>query len=203
MNSNRLATTMTPLPYPAGFGRALLRLPVLLYRLGLGGLLGGLPLMILGTRGRKSGLPRYTPVEYRQHGSKYYIVSAWGRRPQWFQNLLASPEVSVQCGTRRFAARASVVEDSGEAARALYLFRKRAPLVYDALLALLSGTPSVNQHTLPDISDAFTIVRLDRQPADTLPVAPLEADLAWVARTGLLAIVVAFSVALFVRLRRP
>ena len=103
------------IPYPEGAGRWLLRLPIFGYRLGLGDLLNAGQLMILATRGRKSGLPRYTPIEYRQHGSKYYVVSAWGERPQWFQNLQDCPEVLVQAGRRTFAARAEVVTNSGEA----------------------------------------------------------------------------------------
>lgn len=190
------------LPYPVGIARALLRLPVLLYRLGLGYFLSGIPIMILTTRGRVSGQARHTPVEFRQHGTKFYVVSAWGSRPQWFQNLRAAPDVTVQFGPRRFAARATLVEDSGEAARALYLFRKRAPLVYDTLLALLSGASSVNQRTLPDVSDAFTIVRLDRQANDPLPLAPVEPDLAWVAPAGLVVTLAVTAAVLFARTRR-
>ena len=68
------------LPYPQGLGRWLLRLPLLLYRLGLGWLANSFRLMVLTTWGRKSGLPRHTAIEYRAHGSKIYVISAWGSR---------------------------------------------------------------------------------------------------------------------------
>ncbi|HVU11476.1 MAG TPA: nitroreductase family deazaflavin-dependent oxidoreductase [Phototrophicaceae bacterium] len=166
------------IPYPQGMGRWLLRLPLELYRLGLGDVLNLGQLMILGTRGRKSGQPRYTPIEYRQHGSKLYIVSAWGERPQWFRNLQANPEVLVQQGKHQFAARAEVVTNSGETLAVLHLFRRRAPYLYDPLIARMSDRDKIDERMLPDISGQITVVRFD--PLDTpsdLPALP--ADRAW------------------------
>jgi deazaflavin-dependent oxidoreductase (nitroreductase family) len=188
------------IPYPAGMVPELVRLPLLLFRLGLGPLVGLLPLLILTTRGRKSGLPRHSVLEYRQHGSKHYVVSAWGKRTQWFQNLLAHPLVTVQKGQEQFGARASVVDDSGEALRVLYLFRKKAPIIYDALLARLSASESVNARTLPDISSQFVIVRLE--PVRGEPTPPTQpADLAWMLRLAVLGILVMMVIRL-VRQRR-
>jgi deazaflavin-dependent oxidoreductase (nitroreductase family) len=135
-------------------------------------------LMVLTTWGRKSGLPRHTAIEYRTHGSKIYVVSAWGRRPNWYSNLIEQPVVRIRMGRRTFSARASVVEDSGEALRVLYLFRKRAPVIYDAILAHLSEQESVDVRTLPDVSDRFTIVRLD--PSEDVVGPPtVDVDLRW------------------------
>lgn len=163
------------LPYPGEFFRRLLRLPIWLYRLGLGPLLEGVHLMVLTTVGRTSGLPRHTAIEYRLHGSKTYVISAWGERPHWYQNLLARPVVGVAQGGRRFAARATVIYDPGEATRVLYLFRKRAPAIYDALLARLSSEETVSARTVPTITDHFVIVRLDPAP-DTDGPEPVQAD---------------------------
>jgi deazaflavin-dependent oxidoreductase (nitroreductase family) len=169
---------MDRLPYPIGLSRAMLRLPIWLYRLGLGWLLERMGLMVLTTWGRKSGLPRHTAIEYRIHGSKIYVVSAWGYRPNWYRNLIEQPVVRLRLGRRSFSARASVVEDSGEALRVLYLFRKRAPVIYDAILAHLSEQESVDVRTLPDVSDRFTIVRLDPS-ADVVGPPTVDADLRW------------------------
>ncbi len=188
------------IPYPTGVVRTLVRLPLLLHRLGLGALVRLLPFAIITTRGRKTGLPRHSVLEYRHHGTKHYVVSAWGRRTQWFQNLIAHPLVTVQKGRERFGARASVVEDSGEALRVLYLFRKKAPIIYDALLARLSDKTAVNARTLPDISSQFVIVRLE-PVADQPTPAALPSDLAWVLRVALVG-VLAMTVIRLVRLRR-
>lgn len=167
------------IPYPSGLGRWLLRLPLLVYRLGLGDLMNIVHIMILGTRGQKTGLPRYTSIEYRRHGSKIYIVSAWGERPHWFGNLQKTSDVMVQQGRRHFAARASAVTNPGEALRVLHLFRRRAPFVYDPIIARLSAREKVNERSLPEVSQEITIVRLD--PVEEAPIIPpLAANYAWV-----------------------
>ena len=167
------------LPYPTGVTRHVVRLPIWMYRLGLGSMMSAMRLMVLSTWGRKSGLPRHAAIEYRTHGSKIYVVSAWGRRPNWCVNLTEQPVVRVRLGRRAFSAKASVVEDTSEALRVLYLFRKRAPFIYDPIIAYLSNRQSVNSRTLPDVSHMFTIVRLDPS-ADVVGPPTVEPDLRWV-----------------------
>ncbi len=190
------------IPYPTGALRAALRLPILLYRLGMGWLLAPIPLMILTTRGRRSGAARHTPIEFRGHGSKFYIVSLWGSRPHWFQNLLAEPKVTIQQGSRQFAARAQVVDSHGEALRVLHLFRRRVPAIYDAVMARMSGESTISVQKLPELSRAFTIVRLDRLPNEPLPLPPVAPDLAWIAPMGILAGAVTLALLVFSRSRR-
>lgn len=173
------------LPYPTGPLRELLKLPQLVFRLGLGNILHFTHIMILTTRGRKTGLPRHAAIEYRRHGSKYYVVSAWGTRPHWFQNLLADPLVTVQQGARTFAAQATVVRDQGEALRVLHLFRRTSPQYYEQLAVRVSGDSRAHDVTrLPEITDQFTIVRLDKV-GGALALPPLRADLKWVLPVAL------------------
>lgn len=166
----------TALPYPQGITRLIMRLPVVLYRLGLGRLLGSARLMVLTTRGRKTGLPRHTAIEYRSHGSKLYIISGWGGRPDWFQNIRQHPVVTVQIGDQARSMIAHPLTDTDEVLRALYLFRKPTPLIFDAVLTQVCGA-EVSEYTLPDISDRVTAVRL--APTDAVGPAPVRADLWW------------------------
>src|SRR5689334_14087097 len=92
------------IPYPTGVLRLALRMPLTLFRLGLGDLLNALRLLILTTRGRKSAQPRHVAVEYRRHGSKIYMISGWGERPDWYQNMLADPLVTIQLGRHTLSA---------------------------------------------------------------------------------------------------
>jgi deazaflavin-dependent oxidoreductase (nitroreductase family) len=177
-SENTLHPLSNRLPYPQGLGRWLLRLPLYFYRVGLGWLANRFNLMVLTTWGRMSGLPRHTAIEYRTHGSKIYVISAWGARPTWYRNLVAQPVIRVRQGRRAFNAQAYVVDDSSEALRVLHLFRKRAPAIYDAILAHLSSRESITPRTLADVSDMFTIVRI--QPSDDVVGPPtLESDLKW------------------------
>jgi len=65
----------------------------------LGGTLRGAPVMLLTTTGRKSGLPRTTPVMYVRDGDALATVASNGgkdREPQWWSNLKANPTATVQ-----------------------------------------------------------------------------------------------------------
>lgn len=171
------AGVMDRIPYPNSFARFLLRSPISFYRMGLGGVMNFAQIMILTTRGRVSGMARHTPIEYRVHGSKVYVVSAWGKRPQWYQNLRVDPLVTIQQGKRTFAAQAQTVKDTSEAMRVLYLFRKRSPPIYDALLSHLADA-DVTTRTLPDVSSQFTIVRFDPLPGPST-LEPLPQNWRW------------------------
>jgi len=171
------------IPYPKGIARWLLRSPLLLHRLGLGGLLNQAHLVVLTTRGNKSGLPRHTVVEYRMHGTKVYLISGWGNRPHWIKNLAADPVATVQAGNRVYGATAYIVQDSAEILRALFLFRKRAPAVFDALIARMTDSDAVSPLTLPNLTNQLTVVRLDiTRDAHTLP--GMRRDLTWVWAVG-------------------
>jgi deazaflavin-dependent oxidoreductase (nitroreductase family) len=88
---------------PDGLLRGLLRLPIILYRLHLGWLMGE-RLVLLNHIGRKSGQVHQTVVEIIGHDSasdNYYIVSGWGYKSNWYQNLLAHPTINIQVGRRR------------------------------------------------------------------------------------------------------
>jgi deazaflavin-dependent oxidoreductase (nitroreductase family) len=65
--------------------------------------------LILGTRGRKSGEWRKTPLIYQEHDGDYLIVASKGGAPAppaWYLNLSEDPEVEVQVRGDRFKARA-------------------------------------------------------------------------------------------------
>ncbi len=160
------------IPYPNGLFRPVLRVPMIAYRLGLGDLLNAMHLMVLTTRGRKTGMVRHVPVEYRRHGSTIYLISAFGQRPDWYQNLLADPLATVQMGSKAYSALADPVTDPAESLRALHLFRRISPRRYDAVLGRLIEE-DVNARTLPDLSSQFTILRLTLIPDEpALPALP-------------------------------
>lgn len=154
---------------PQGIARTLNRLPIGLYRLGWGGVLGWLPMLVMTTKGRRSGAPHHVMVEFRRHGSKYYVFSAWGERTDWHQNLLAHPRVTIQHGAHVFSADAKPVRDNAEALRALYLFSRNS-ILYERLFAGISSAQAADLNTLADVAQEFTLVRLE--PNDDAPKLP-------------------------------
>jgi deazaflavin-dependent oxidoreductase (nitroreductase family) len=66
-------------------------------------------LLLLTTKGAKSGKETTTPVVYSKDGNRLVIVASKGgapTHPAWYHNLLAHPEVTVEVGTEKFKVRA-------------------------------------------------------------------------------------------------
>src|SRR5512132_4742285 len=69
----------------------------------------GVYTLLLTTRGRKTGKLRRTALIYGRDGDRYLVVASNGgsrTHPSWYLNLTADPEVEVQVGADKFAARA-------------------------------------------------------------------------------------------------
>ena len=67
----------------------------------------GLPIIILATRGNKSGNIRKTPLMKVEHDGEYALVASVGgmpKNPVWYYNLKADPNVVIQDGADRFEA---------------------------------------------------------------------------------------------------
>ena len=112
-------------PRPTGLARAFMRAPLVLYRLGLGGLIGRSTL-VLTTTGRRSGVRRVVPLDYQQEGDAFYLIAEGGGRSPWYRNLVANPEVEVRVGSRRMKAVAAPLTDAQEKAHVLRLFLQRS-----------------------------------------------------------------------------
>jgi deazaflavin-dependent oxidoreductase (nitroreductase family) len=92
--------------HPRGLKRIFFRFPILLYRAGLGWLLGDRALMMTHT-GRISGLARRAVLEVMRHDKDtdtYIVASGWGEKSDWFQNISKTPQVEIHVGRRRFNA---------------------------------------------------------------------------------------------------
>ena len=88
-----------------------------LYKLGAARSMLGVPLLILTTRGRRSGRDVETPLMYFEDGSDLYLVASKGgspTHPAWYLNLLANPEVGVRLGNRSERWLAEPVSDRAE-----------------------------------------------------------------------------------------
>ena len=111
-----------------GIGAALARVPALLYKLGLGPLLGR-RVLLLSTTGRRSGRPRATPLSYQRLEDTLYLLSEAGTHANWYRNIAKDPIVRVQVGGRRFQAVAERVSDPQLVAQVLRLFNRASPRV--------------------------------------------------------------------------
>jgi deazaflavin-dependent oxidoreductase (nitroreductase family) len=76
----------------------------------------GMPIIVVTTRGAKSGKVRKNPLMRVEHGGQYALVASKGgapQNPEWYHNLVSHPdEVMVQDGAEPFVV--SVREPSGD-----------------------------------------------------------------------------------------
>ncbi|MFD6275613.1 nitroreductase family deazaflavin-dependent oxidoreductase [Streptomyces sp. NPDC060209] len=66
--------------------------------------LRGMPVILLTTRGAKSGKLRKTPLMRVEHDGEYAVVASLGgapKHPVWYYNVQADPEVELRDGTVR------------------------------------------------------------------------------------------------------
>jgi deazaflavin-dependent oxidoreductase (nitroreductase family) len=78
-----------------------------------GGDLEGVPVVILTTVGRRTGKLRKAPLMRVSDGERYAVIGSKGgmpTHPEWYLNLLAEPEVTLQDGDRARRYRGHVAE---------------------------------------------------------------------------------------------
>jgi deazaflavin-dependent oxidoreductase (nitroreductase family) len=79
----------------------------------VGGAFEGAPVLLLHTTGRKTGKERVNPVVYRQLDDGWAISASKGgapTNPDWFGNLMANPETSIEIGTDTVDVEARIAE---------------------------------------------------------------------------------------------
>lgn len=78
-----------------------------------GGPFEGRPLLLLTTTGAKSGQHRTTPMMYVPDGDRLLVIASNAgaqAHPDWYYNLVAHPEVTVEVGTETYDATAAVTQ---------------------------------------------------------------------------------------------
>jgi deazaflavin-dependent oxidoreductase (nitroreductase family) len=104
MNTSLQRNTNHENARPPAFMIPILKLPLLLYRTGLGWLLGH-RFMLLTHIGRRSGKVRQTVLAVLHFDPKTretMAISAWSAS-DWYKNILASPALQVETGFTRYA----------------------------------------------------------------------------------------------------
>lgn len=79
----------------------------------VGGDFAGKPVLLLHTMGAKSGKERVNPLVYSRDGDNFVIIASYAgapRHPDWYHNILAQRDVTLEVGTETFRARATVSE---------------------------------------------------------------------------------------------
>ena len=114
-------------------------------------------LMLLRTRGRKTGLPREAPLGYVILDGAVYCVAGYGRTTPWYRNLCADPAVGVTLPDRFFHGTAEPVDAPTEWLRAY-----RALIGSFGLLgrAIRGDIRALDDATLLEVDGSLPIVRI-------------------------------------------
>ena len=71
------------------------------------------PLLLLTTTGARSGQPRTSPMMYVRNGERLLVIASNAgapKHPDWYRNLVAHPDVTVEIGNETYKATAIVTE---------------------------------------------------------------------------------------------
>ncbi|HEX8996937.1 MAG TPA: nitroreductase family deazaflavin-dependent oxidoreductase [Ktedonobacterales bacterium] len=153
MTSNR------PPEKPRGLLRFGFNLPIALYRVRLGWLLGH-HFLLLTHRGRKTGQLRRTVLEvvsYDARTRESAVMSAWGDRADWYRNIQASPAVEVQTGWSQYAPEVRLLGPE-ERYVALRTYERRYGRAFRAVMRYLGYQYDGTEASLRALADVALVV---------------------------------------------
>jgi deazaflavin-dependent oxidoreductase (nitroreductase family) len=78
----------------------------------VGGPFEGATLLLLTHRGAKTGTARTNPLAYIEEGGRYFVFGSKGgasTNPDWYHNLRANPNATIEIGTEKFDVMAEVL----------------------------------------------------------------------------------------------
>jgi deazaflavin-dependent oxidoreductase (nitroreductase family) len=102
--------------------------------------------VLLETMGRKSGLPRQTPVGGRRVDDVFWLVSEFGDKSQYVRNIQADPQVRVRLKGTWYTGTAHLLPEDDPRAR-------------------LSTLPRYNSSAVQALGTNLLTVRIDLTPA--------------------------------------
>lgn len=138
---------------------------LLLWRLGLGPWINAWPavggrIMVLTHTGRRTGKRRQTPVNYAPIGEAVYCTAGFGRRCDWYQNLMVEPHVEVRLPHECWPGLAEDVSDSADWASCL-----RQVLIASGFAAYLAGIHPrrISDEELQRLAGEYRLIRIRPQ----------------------------------------
>jgi deazaflavin-dependent oxidoreductase (nitroreductase family) len=79
----------------------------------VGGGFEGAPMVLLHHTGAKTGTERVAPLVYQADGDRFVVFASKAgapSHPQWFHNLVANPDTTIEIGAETIHVRARVAE---------------------------------------------------------------------------------------------
>lgn len=146
---------------PTGWRRVMARLPIHVFRAGLGRVFGK-RLLLLHHTGRVSGRRRQVVLEVvahdRQRGS-WTVASGFGPKADWYQNLRQHPRTVIQFGHRRYAVTAHFLS-TDQTAEAMARYEDRHPWLARVLGTVTPLPTDGDEESFQEAARSIPFVRL-------------------------------------------
>jgi deazaflavin-dependent oxidoreductase (nitroreductase family) len=173
------------------FFKYLNRFMVLQWHLGLGQMLNFWPktlgcYMVIVHKGRKSGKHRYTPVNFAVVDGEIYCTAGFGSGSDWYQNIMATPEVDVWLPDGWYGAVAEDISNSPDRFRLL-----SQVITASGFVAPLLGVDMahLNEQEMQRIAADYRLVHIHRTAPKTGSGGPGKWSWVWPLSTILLALI--------------
>lgn len=153
--------------------RIFFKIPLVAWRMGYARMLPHF--VLLTTRGRKSGQPRRTMLDYHYQDGVFYLMAGWGDQSDWVRNIQHDPHVTIQTvGEGVFGGYAERVTENADIERVFFGMQNTPALrPYLARLGI--------ENRLEDVivkKNRLHIIRITTEGKP--PMLPQETDLLWV-----------------------
>lgn len=148
---------------PTGLRRLLWRLPIHLYRMRLGFLFGH-RLTLLTHIGRVSGQPRQAVIEVVERDpvrGVYVAASGFGTRSNWYRNILAHPEATIEVAGRTLPVVASTLPPE-EGAELMARYAMRHPKAAKRLCRIMGFAVDGGEADFRAVGERIPFVRFVR-----------------------------------------
>ncbi|MFE0702029.1 nitroreductase family deazaflavin-dependent oxidoreductase [Streptomyces sp. NPDC058872] len=150
---------------PRGMKRRLARLPIALFRAGLGPLFGSRFLRLIHI-GRTSGQSREVVLEVVAHDpadGSWTVASGFGPKADWYRNLRHTPQATVQFG-RQYHAVTAQFPTPEEGGRIMAEYARRHPRAARALCRFMGFPVDGSGAGFGAAGEQIPFVRLETAP---------------------------------------
>ncbi len=158
-----------------------------MWRLGLGSWVNAWPeqggqIMVLAHTGRKTGVKRYTPLNFAIVEGELYCTAGFGHIADWYRNIMTTPQVEVWLPGSKWKGGdqwwAGLAEDISDSENCTFLMRQ--VLIGSGFAAYAAGLDPVkmSDEKLEAATREYRLIHIKRIKALTGPGGP--GDLAWV-----------------------
>jgi deazaflavin-dependent oxidoreductase (nitroreductase family) len=147
---------------PSGFRAIPWRLPIWLYYLRLGWLLGRRFLLLTHT-GRISGKRRHAVLEVikvDETNNVHYVASGFGRKSNWYRNIKKTPLVTIQSGGKKILAKA-VILPTEEGLRILHEYQEKYPNAIKNLARIIGYQMGETEEEIQDFLQQIPIIAFE------------------------------------------